>query len=226
MKRKRPTFFEPQSGKRSKTIDIEKLTSNILSWWDNEKITPPWGDTKDPYKIWIALIMGQQTNINIVKKEHKKWIEKFPDIKSCASASKSKIKKYWKLGYNNRALNIRKCAKIVINTGFPKSVKELKNLPGIGMYTASALASICFNQVTPVIDVNVTRIMKRVYMIYDKDDVKKKALNMIKVNPKRCGDINQAIMDLGVYICKPKKQKCEKCPISKMCNGGNFISEC
>jgi A/G-specific adenine glycosylase len=213
--------------KKKKVVDIEDLVNNIIGWWDEQKIVPPWGkDCSDnPYKVWVALVMGQQTSMRIVKKKFQQWINVFPTLKSLADAKKNDLFKHWGLGYNNRVLNLRKTARTLVKKNdscFPKTIQELKNLPGIGDYTANALASICFGVVTPLIDVNVIRVVKRVFG--EEINPKKKSFEMIQfVDDKRCGDFHQAIMDLGVYICTKKSPKCQLCPIRKNCSLSTFV---
>lgn len=203
---------------------MANLSDNLLIWYKNNKRNLPWRRKKDlnnPYFIWLSEIMLQQTTVNTVVNYYKKFTNKWPTIKKLSKAKLDDVLFIWQgLGYYNRAINLHKCAKIICakyNGEFPNSTKVLSSLPGIGKYTANAISSIAFDKKTIGIDVNVNRVISRVFNI-DINDKKSIKTSSLKVLPeKNCGDFMQAIMDLGSTICKKSKIKCEICPIIKYC---------
>ena len=196
----------------------------ILSWYSFSKRNLPFRNTKDPYYIWISEIMSQQTKIESVIPYYKKWIIKYPKIELVANAHESDLLKVWEgLGYYSRCRNFHKASKVIcekFNGIVPDSFEEFISLPGVGDYTAGSVLSIAFNKNYIALDGNAKRVMSRIIGI---KNITKYNLNKIKstleklLDKKRPGDFNQAIMELGSQICKPKTPKCFYCPITKFC---------
>ena len=201
---------------------MNKFSCSLLEWYDNNAEIFPWRETNDPYKIWVSEIMLQQTQVKTVIPYYNKWVKKFPTFKDVAKASDDQIFKCWEgLGYYKRVNHLREaCISIKNNKCLPKTKKDLLELKGIGDYTASAVASIAFNEVEPVIDVNVKRVMARILSLsnFKTASIKKiykYLLNKICID--RPGDFNQALMDFGRNICTPTKPLCQVCIISEYC---------
>ncbi|MBN09084.1 MAG: A/G-specific adenine glycosylase [Flavobacteriaceae bacterium] len=198
----------------------------LLSWYELNHRPLPWRKTKDPYKIWLSEIILQQTRVEQGIPYYNKLINEFPTIFDLAKAEEAKVLKIWQgLGYYKRAENLHLTAKnIVLNFAgkFPSSQKELKNLKGIGDYTASAISSICFNKNEAVVDGNVFRVLGRIFGINipinsnkSFKHFKSKANDLMKGAPP--GTYNQALMDFGAIQCKPKNPNCKECVFSKDC---------
>ncbi len=182
------------------------------------------GEVADPYHVWISEIMLQQTTVATVKSYFEKFLRLWPTVMDLATSPQEDILREWAgLGYYARARNLHKCAGVVAKEhggNFPDSYDQLITLPGIGDYTAAAIASIAFGKSEPVVDSNVERVVSRLYRITDelpKAKVPIKA-KTVKLTPKeRAGDYAQAMMDLGSSICTPKNPKCGECPLSNHC---------
>ncbi len=196
-----------------------------MRWYQASARDLPWRKTSDPYKIWISEVMLQQTTVNAVIPYYVRWIEKFPDLQSVASASGENILKFWQgLGYYSRARNIHAAAKIVCNEFagvFPNQKDNLRRLPGLGPYTTGAVLSIAFDQREPIIDANVRRVVMRQLKIKGKAETlhDKKILEfLLAVMPtsKNC-IFNQALMELGALICRSKNPSCLACPVRESC---------
>jgi A/G-specific adenine glycosylase len=197
-----------------------------LNWFDAEKRDLPWRKTKDPYRIWISEIILQQTKVAQGLDYYQKITSSFPDVYQLASASEESVLKHWQgLGYYSRARNMHAAAnRIVEDYGgiFPASYEELIKLPGVGPYTAGAVASIAFNKAEPVVDGNVYRVLSRLFGIHTPIDSTAgqkefRALAREIIDEKRPGDFNQSLMELGARICVPVSPKCDICPVSGSC---------
>ncbi len=198
----------------------------LLNWYYNNARQLPWRENIDPYSVWLSEIILQQTRVNQGLPYYNSFVEKFPNLQSFANASEDEILKTWQgLGYYSRARNMHRCAQLVLNqhqSVFPEEISALKKLPGIGNYTAGAIASIAYGQKTPAIDGNLIRVCSRILGIYEPpysrlmfDKIHSFVLELM-VNSKP-GDINQALMELGATLCLPKNPNCENCPISDHC---------
>ena len=204
---------------------MSNLSDSLLFWYEENKRKLPWRRIKDlnnPYFIWISEIMLQQTNVNTVIRYYKQFIKKWPTIEKLANAKLDDVLFIWQgLGYYNRAINAHKSAKIIckdFNGKFPSSTERLLKLPGVGKYTANAICSIAFNKRTIGIDVNVKRVISRIFNL-DINDEKKIEKTCLEVLPYRNNaDFMQAIMDVGSSICTKKKINCSICPLIKDCN--------
>ncbi|MDA3927632.1 MAG: A/G-specific adenine glycosylase [Prolixibacteraceae bacterium] len=198
----------------------------ILKWYNLEKRDLPWRLSSDPYKIWISEVILQQTRIAQGTAYYLRFIEKFPNIEELAKAKEDEVLKIWQgLGYYSRARNLHTAAKQIVNDYdgiFPNNALELKTLKGIGDYTASAIASIIFNEPIAVIDGNVYRVLSRIYGIEEAIDstlgknVFKNLANQI-IEIKNPGDYNQAIMEFGALQCIPKNPNCTNCIFQNEC---------
>lgn len=203
---------------------MDKITENLLTWYQNNKRDLPWRNTNNPYYIWISEIMLQQTRVEAVKNYYLRFIKELPTLKDLAEIEEDKLLKLWEgLGYYSRVKNMQKTAKILVSEGkenLPDSEEELLNLPGIGKYTAGAILTIAFNKRSLAIDGNVYRVLGRYYKIEESiskpTSYKRYAEYLKKILPKeRLGDFTQSFMDLGSSICMPKNPKCEECPLGK-----------
>ncbi len=204
-------------------MTIEK---SLLKWYNFNKRDLPWRKNTDAYRIWVSEIILQQTKISNGKKYFINFIDKFPTINHLAEATEEQVLKKWEgLGYYNRAINLHKTSKTIVknfNGNFPDSYDELIKLNGIGDYTASAIASICFNKYNPVIDGNVLRFLSRFHgikrpidSIIVKKEIKQIAYTLI-IKTKSPGDFNQAMMEYGALVCKPFPD-CAKCIFKTNC---------
>lgn len=198
----------------------------LLAWWDAGHAAWPWRGTDDPYAIWVAEVMLQQTQITTVIPYYRRWLERFPTVYQLATASLADVLKHWEgLGYYSRARHLHEAAQRIV-TDFdgrlPADEKSLRTLPGIGPYTAGAIASIAFNRPVPIVDGNVTRVLTRLYDLAG--DVTlgatRKRLWQLAgelVPAHRPGAYNQALMELGQTICQPVTPQCHQCPIRHLC---------
>ncbi len=201
-------------------------SDRLLAWFDQNAAELPWRGLRDPYRIWLSEIMLQQTQIETVVPYYKRFLQKYPSIQDLATAPLDDVLKLWEgLGYYSRARNLHKTARIVsdeLGGQFPQSADELMRLPGIGAYTAGAIASIAYNQPTPVLDGNVIRVFARCIDL-DEDVTQTTVKNRLWalatdwVPDQRPGDYNQALMELGQTICRPRNPACADCPVRSGC---------
>ncbi len=200
----------------------------MLIWYDANARDLPWRVSPkatgraDPYAVWLSEIMLQQTNVTTVKPYFLSFMSRWPNVFALAAARDSDVMSEWAgLGYYARARNLLKCARVVAEAGeFPKSEAELLALPGIGPYTAAAIASIAFGQPATVVDGNIERVMARLYAVQTPLPRAKPELKLLaaKLTPaRRAGDHAQALMDLGATICIAKTPRCGRCPLSQYC---------
>jgi A/G-specific adenine glycosylase len=198
----------------------------LLTWYDEHAANLPWRGTHDPYAIWLSEIMLQQTQVETVKAYYSRFLTAYPTVADLAAAPLDDVLKLWEgLGYYSRARNLHRAAQAVMkdwNGQIPTSVDDLLKLPGIGRYTAGAIASIAFGQAAPVLDGNVIRVFARLTDFAD--DVTQPAaqkhlwsLAESWLSHERPGDYNQALMEIGRTICKPRNPLCSKCPIQVHC---------
>ena len=202
----------------------------LLAWYDRHRRALPWralpGEPADPYKVWLSEIMLQQTTVAAVKPYFLGFLARWPKVGLLAQASGEEVMRAWAgLGYYSRARNLHACAKIVAGPRkgkFPDTEAGLRELPGIGPYTAAAIAAIAFGRPVAAIDGNAERVVARLYSIDTplpaaRLEIKAKAAAMVPV--ERPGDFAQAMMDLGAMICSPKHPSCAICPLLKFCRG-------
>ena len=199
----------------------ESFRARLLAWYDANKRDLPWRRTSDPYRIWLSEIMLQQTRVGAVLDHYRRFLERFPDVHALARAREQSVLAAWSgLGYYRRARNLHACARVVSTERegqFPAKAEELKELPGIGRYTAAAIASIAFNQPSAVVDGNVERVLQRATGKAELSSAETWELAELLLSPDRPGDFNQAMMELGAAVCLPKEPKCLVCPVTKFC---------
>jgi len=205
---------------------------DLLSWFEENQREMPWRETKDPYRIWLSEIMLQQTRVDQALPYFVRFTDAFPTVTALAHADQHDVLMLWEgLGYYSRGRNLHKTAQIIDTNHkgiFPKTYEGLLALPGIGPYTAAAIGSICFSLPRAVVDGNVIRVLSRYYGI--RDDVRSSRVkNRIQthadtlIDHDNPGDFNQAMMELGAVVCKPKNPKCSECPISAHCIAYNTL---
>ncbi len=208
----------------------------LKHWYSNNKRELPWRQTKDPYFIWLSEIILQQTQVKQGLPYYGKFVEEFPSVFHLANAQESDVLKLWQgLGYYSRARNLHATAKYIVdelNGEFPNNYKGLLKLKGVGDYTASAIASICFNEATAVVDGNVYRVLSRYFGIdtpinSSKGTKEFKQLAQELIDTRDPATFNQAIMEFGATQCKPQNPDCAICPfnISCMAFNNNKVNE-
>ena len=207
---------------------LEKLSQAILPWYRENRRDLPWRQDKEPYHVWLSEIMLQQTRVEAVKGYYARFLEALPTIAHLAACDDEQLHKLWEgLGYYNRVRNLKKAAiQIMEEHGgiFPGEYDAIRNLPGIGDYTAGAINSICFDGKTPAVDGNVLRVVSRILEDATPIDLpgqKKKVNDLLKaVYPEEAGEFTQALMELGATLCGPNwKPKCGECPCREFCGG-------
>jgi A/G-specific adenine glycosylase len=202
------------------------FAQRLLSWYAKHARPLPWRGTADAYRVWVVEVMLQQTQVETVIPYYQRWLARFPDIDTLAAASEHDVLAAWEgLGYYSRARNLHRAARLIVQQHggrLPASEAALRALPGIGAYTAAAVASIAFGIDAAVLDGNVKRVLARVFDV--RADVKSAAgekrlwaLARSLVPPGRAGDYNQALMDLGATICLPRAPACGRCPVRGLC---------
>ncbi|CCV03677.1 A/G-specific adenine glycosylase [Mesorhizobium metallidurans STM 2683] len=209
------------------------IASRLLGWYDMHHRDLPWriaprdlarGIRPDPYRVWLSEVMLQQTTVEAVKSYFRTFVGKWPDVEALAAASTEDVMKAWAgLGYYSRARNLKACADLVARQGgrFPDTESGLKELPGIGAYTAAAIAAIAFDHPAAVVDGNVERVVSRLFSIatpLSEAKAEIRALVECMVPDKRPGDFAQAMMDLGATICTPRRPRCMLCPLREDCS--------
>jgi len=207
-------------------MDGVTFTKQLLAWYDAHARDLPWRQSPAPYAVWISEIMAQQTQIDRVIGYFERWMNRYPDLLSLAQAHEEDVLKLWEgLGYYSRARNILKTAHLVVADHggvFPSDIKAMQALPGVGEYTAGAIASIAFGQTEPAVDANVLRVFSRLLDVSTpvkesaaKVRITKQVRELVPDN--RSGDFNQAIMELGALICS-KTPSCGVCPVQSYCS--------
>lgn len=199
----------------------------LLKWYHQNKRDLPWRHTHDPYAIWVSEIMLQQTRVETVKDFYRRFLERLPDVEALATAPEADVLKLWEgLGYYSRARNMQKAAKLIVTEcrgAFPNHYAELCTLPGIGVYTAGAIASIAFGEAVPAIDGNVKRVASRLLGIREDIDslsAQKLVFETLSasVPMNDAGSFNQAMMELGATLCTPRSPSCLLCPLNGQCD--------
>ncbi len=205
---------------------MSRFADLLLIWYNLNKRALPWRGHFDPYAIWVSEIMLQQTRVEAVIPYFLRWMDHFPTVSALARASERDVLRQWEgLGYYARARNLRSAAQVVdrdYGGELPRSVEELRRLPGIGRYTAGAIASMAFGLDEPALDGNIRRVLARVFNVSlpakspqgERRLWEFAAAHLPKGN---AGDYNQAMMDLGAVICLPAKPRCPVCPVRRVC---------
>ena len=204
----------------------KRLRAAVLGWYDRHGRKLPWRESADPYRIWLSEIMLQQTTVAAVVPYFERFVARFPDVHSLAAAPVDDVLKLWEgLGYYSRARNLHKAAQVLVadfGGQFPADVVKLQKLPGVGRYTAGAIASFAFDQSAAIVEANTERLYARLLAL--QEDVRSTASQKILwsfaeelVPAKRPGDFNQALMDIGAKICRPQDPDCSQCPLGSVC---------
>ena len=204
----------------------KEFQNQLLRWYRQQARRLPWRATDDPYAIWVSEVMLQQTQVKTVLLYFDKFIQRFPDVRALARADLTDVLKLWEgMGYYARARNLHRAAGIVVtehNARIPSTRRQFQKLPGVGDYIAAAVLSIAFNQVEPVIDGNVKRVLARLFEIDApvNRSASYRRFHQIAtelIPSKHPGDFNQAMMELGALVCTPANPRCPECPANRMC---------
>jgi len=217
-------------GKQEREAEkIARVRGRLLEWYERSRRDLPWRRNRDPYAIWVSEIMLQQTRVAVVVERYQTFMARFPTLKSLALAPEQEVLAAWSgLGYYRRARMLHKAAQFVADHcqgNLPRTAAELRLLPGIGAYTAAAVASIAHDERVAVVDGNVERVLCR--MEGWKADGRAGGGSLVRrkiealadelVSPERPGDWNQALMELGATLCSPRNPRCEECPVADDC---------
>lgn len=206
---------------------LKSMAGPLMAWYEKSARILPWRDDPKPYRVWISEIMLQQTRVEAVKPYFERFMNALPQVKDLAEVPEEQLLKLWEgLGYYNRARNLKKAAQIMMERyggNVPSSYETLLELPGIGSYTAGAVASIAYQIPAPAVDGNVLRVISRV--LADREDITKQSVKkrmeqeINAVMPKdRPGDFNQALIEIGAIVCVPNgAPKCGECPLESVC---------
>jgi A/G-specific adenine glycosylase len=201
--------------------DLDRLRAELLAFYDHRKRDLPWRRESDPYRILVSEIMLQQTRVETVIEYYGAWLEQFPDVDALADAEEGAVLKAWEgLGYYRRARNLHAAARAVRERwggDVPSRSAELRELPGVGEYTAGAVASIAFGEPVPAVDGNVRRVLARLYDLETPTSSWLRDMAGGLVDPERPGDWNQAVMELGATVCTPRRARCGDCPVAWAC---------
>src|SRR5882724_3969058 len=200
-------------------VNVSQFRTRLLAWYDRYQRSLPWRRTSAPYKIWVSEIMLQQTRVAVVIERYREFLRRFPSLRSLATSRESEVLAAWSgLGYYRRARSLRSAARVVVREHkgkIPSQLEQLKALPGIGDYTAAAIASIAFGKPHAVVDGNVRRVLARIAgKAVTASSAWKEAQALL--SPERPGDFNQAMMELGATVCLPEP-KCAECPVRDFC---------
>jgi A/G-specific adenine glycosylase len=200
-------------------IGVEEISARneeLLGWYRDAKRDLPWRDVDDPYLTLVSEAMLQQTQVTRVIGRFERFVERFPDPAALASASITDLLAEWSgLGYNSRALRLREAAAIVARDGWPTTAGGLRDLPGVGPYTAAAIASMAFGEPVAAVDTNLRRVLSRWMGESLAGRALEQAAALVVGHP--AGDWNQALMDLGSSICRPREPRCAECPVQQWC---------
>nr|MDQ2644694.1 A/G-specific adenine glycosylase [Myxococcota bacterium] len=204
------------------------LSIPLLRWYDRTRRELPWRETRDPYAIWVSEVMLQQTQVKTVIPYFERWLARFPGVRELSRAEEAEVLHAWQgLGYYSRARALKRAAELVVERHggqLPSKSSELTALPGIGPYSAGAIASIAYGERVPVVDGNVIRVLTRVFALRGdpakaplRRELWRRAEELVPA--ARPGDHNQALMELGATVCVPEKPRCGECPLSEHCRG-------
>jgi A/G-specific adenine glycosylase len=206
--------------------EITEFRAKLVGWFERQGRPLPWRNTGDPYAILVSELMLQQTQVSTVLGYYQRWLERFPTLNDLAKADQSEVLHAWQgLGYYKRAHNLHQSAKIILadlNEKFPSTVDELMRLPGIGRYTAGAIASFAFDLPAPIVDANIARAVSRLLNLQEPVDQPRGSRVIWDfatryVRGRRPGLLNSALMELGATICVPRKPRCVICPVRSFC---------
>lgn len=209
-------------------FDFQRIPAPLLSWYEAHKRALPWREDPTPYRVWVSEIMLQQTRVEAVREYYLRFMQALPTVEALAACEEEKLLKLWEgLGYYSRARNLQKAAKLVVSAydgEFPRDFEGLKALPGIGSYTAGAIASIAYGMPVAAVDGNVFRVASRLEenpsVISDPKYRKYLEKELSAVYPsteKDCSNFTQSLFELGALICKPQNPDCASCPLKGLC---------
>lgn len=216
-----------------KPIEPNRIVADLLSHYDRHRRVLPWralpGETPDPYRVWLSEIMLQQTMVATVGPYFHAFLERWSTVEALAAAEQDEVMHAWQgLGYYSRARNLLKCARVVATEHdgrFPDTEAGLLKLPGVGPYTAAAIAAIAFDRPAMPVDGNIERVTARLFAVTDEMPGSKPELRRLAgtLTPqRRPGDFAQALMDLGATICTPKSPACSRCPLQGQCHAASL----
>ena len=209
----------------------QPFSTRLLAWYAANRRSLPWRDHPDPYAVWVSEIMLQQTRVDTVLPYFERWMARFPDVWTLAEAPQHEVLNLWEgLGYYSRARNLHSAARIVADQyagSLPSEVTELRKLPGIGPYTAGAIASLAFNMDEALVDGNVRRVLSRVFNVAAPSDRPEGQrilwdLAAAHLPSGRARDYNQALMELGALVCAPREPGCSECPVGPVCEANRL----
>ena len=216
----------PTEGILKHTETLDKIAQPLLRWFQSEKRVLPWREEPTPYRVWVSEIMLQQTRVEAVKPYFERFVAALPDVHALAHADEDTLMKLWEgLGYYNRARHLQDAARLICRDhggDVPAHFDDLLALPGIGRYTAGAVASIAFGERRPAVDGNVLRVIMRL-LSCSADILKERTKRIVEEAllarlPENAGDFNQALMELGALICLPRgAARCPACPLERLC---------
>lgn len=206
--------------------ELIDLRRRLMTWFDAERRELPWRGEKDPYRIWVSEVMLQQTQVQTVITYYRRFVDRYPNVAALARAALEDVLKSWEgMGYYARARNLRAAAETLVASGrhtVPRDLAEFRALPGVGEYIAAAVMSIAFDHPLAVVDGNVTRVVSRLFAIATplesaatRRETKRWA--QVLLDTARPGDFNQAMMELGATVCRPRRPSCEACALSPKC---------
>lgn len=200
---------------------VATLRDALLGFYDAHRRDLPWRRNSDPYRVWISEIMLQQTRVEAVLPYYDRWLTRFPTLADLAAAPLDDVLKQWEgLGYYTRARHLHRAAQLVCERHagrVPADADTLRQLPGIGDYTAGAIASIAFQQREPAVDGNARRVLARLFDLAEPQPARLRRLAARLMPAQRPGDFNQALMELGATICTPRQPACATCPTTDLC---------
>ncbi len=207
------------------------FSSQLLAWYTQNARQLPWRDHPDPYAIWVSEIMLQQTRVDTVKPYFERWMRRFPTVQALAEASQQDVLAAWEgLGYYTRARNLHRAAQQVVakfDGQVPSDPQDLERLPGIGRYTAGAIASMAFGVDTAALDGNIRRVLARFFDVAEPGQSPQGIRRLWELAeehlpPGHAGEYNQALMDLGAAVCTPRQPDCPRCPIQQDCRANTL----
>jgi A/G-specific adenine glycosylase len=207
-------------------VALRWFSRALLAWFDEHRRALPWRGSPDAYGVWLSEIMLQQTRVDTVVPYYLRFLERYPSVTALAEAPLDEVLGAWSgLGYYRRARSLHAAAREVVERhggSFPRELAALRSLPGIGAYTAGAIASIAFGLRTPLVDGNVARVLSRLFAVSEAlgtsaSERKLWSIAESLVPAERPGDFNQALMELGATVCAPERPRCELCPVAERC---------
>jgi A/G-specific adenine glycosylase len=209
---------KPKPGK----IAEGKFRRNVTEWFAKNARDLPWRRTEDPYAILVSEIMCQQTQVSAVIPYYTRWMRRFPDCQTLAAATEHEVMGMWQgLGYYSRARNLHRAAQAVNGAGFPRDLEAIRALPGVGRYTAGAIAAFAYDEPAPLVDANIARVLARVFAIREPIDGTGLALVWERASslqpPNHGRSFNAGLMEIGALVCTPRNPRCSVCPVAGFC---------